>query len=369
MNYEGIDSLLNTTEGMEYIRNNVKQDDGTDIINGAEWFKFNGIEAKSIYASGNCWIGIGANAENLKICRRDGAMWYLLRQEGTLYGYYKFIKIRWEGYTNYGGTDESYSLKFELFLFNTGDMFVNVIKTPNSSSYVGTSEFVCNGVTQKLTIGAGTTPMITFTHLDDLGKTWEISYEKIDIKQPFEMKFLIKNIDGYYTYTTEGVQKIEIETLTAQTFREFGADTVPAGRILLGLVNPKILFWQDSQEALAQISAQVEAVPKTQTVNTIIQDMSDITIANIQSVTIDAQGNVKFAFSFGGSSWRVISGGVWEDAGENGGMTKEEVEGITEEQWITEIGDTRSYQVRFLLEEGSALTSITVNYKNQEGIQ
>ena len=96
-NFSSLTLLLNTTEGMTVLRNNVAQDDGVDTIVGVDWFKFNNITASNIYASGNSFIGFGANAEHLKVCRRDTKMFYLYRQEGTI-GNTKFLKIRWEGY-------------------------------------------------------------------------------------------------------------------------------------------------------------------------------------------------------------------------------------------------------------------------------
>ena len=69
--------------GMTTHRNNVKNDDSTITISGVDWFKFNGVTASNIYASGNHWIGIGTNSEQLKVCRRDGAMYSLYSQEGV----------------------------------------------------------------------------------------------------------------------------------------------------------------------------------------------------------------------------------------------------------------------------------------------
>ena len=130
--------ILNTTEGMTVSRNNSGQDDGTDSVVGVDWFTFNGVVASTIYVSGNSWVGFGTSSEHLKVCRRDGKMWYLYRQEGTV-GSKKFLKLRWEGYTRYNYTTSTYALKWELFLFDDGGMYLNVIDVPDSSSYLGTS--------------------------------------------------------------------------------------------------------------------------------------------------------------------------------------------------------------------------------------
>ena len=125
-NFASLDSLLNTTAGMDVLRNNVKQDDGTDTITGVSWFKFNNVVAASLYASGNSWIGFGATLEQLKVWRRDTAMFYLYRQEGTI-GSTKFLKIRWEGYSHYSTTDVSDALKYEVFLFDDVGLYLNIV--------------------------------------------------------------------------------------------------------------------------------------------------------------------------------------------------------------------------------------------------
>lgn len=102
MNYNSIEEILSAgTTNMTVIRNDSKQDDGTDSITGVPWFTYNGTVASTIYASGNSWLGFGSTSEHLKVNRRDGAMYYLYREEGTLYGYYNFLKIRWAGYSYY----------------------------------------------------------------------------------------------------------------------------------------------------------------------------------------------------------------------------------------------------------------------------
>ena len=86
------EEYLNTTEGMTCIRNTAN-DDGTDTIKGLDGFMFNGVEAENLYVSGNEWIGFGANAEQLQVCRRDGKVYYIYRQEGTLADGTQFVKI------------------------------------------------------------------------------------------------------------------------------------------------------------------------------------------------------------------------------------------------------------------------------------
>lgn len=153
--YLKLDELLNTTAGMTVLRNNSAQDDGTDTVTGVGWFKFNGVSATNIYVSGNSWVGFGSSTEHLKVCRRDGKMWYLYRQEGTV-GSKKFLKIRWEGYSRYNYTTAQYALKWELFLFDCGGMYLNIIDVPDNSSYLGTSTLTCGGNTLTIPVTLST---------------------------------------------------------------------------------------------------------------------------------------------------------------------------------------------------------------------
>ena len=59
---------------MQILRDNSLNDDGTDTVAGVDWFKFRETVATNFYVSGNTWIGIGQNSEQLKISRRDARL-------------------------------------------------------------------------------------------------------------------------------------------------------------------------------------------------------------------------------------------------------------------------------------------------------
>ena len=95
MNYNSIQSILDAgTTNMTAIRDNIRNDDGTDTLTGVDWFKFNGVVASTIYVSGNTWFGFGANTNQLNLNRRDTVVLYEYREEGTLFELYRFLKIR-----------------------------------------------------------------------------------------------------------------------------------------------------------------------------------------------------------------------------------------------------------------------------------
>lgn len=176
-NTVSFDSLLNTTAGMTAIVNNVKHDDDVVSVTGVDWFTYAGKTASTIYVSGNNFIGFGQNAEQLKIWYRNGAIYYVYRQEGTLASGKRFLKIRVEGYVYYSLTYSTYALKYEVFLIEGQTLFVNVIQRPISSSYTGTSSITDGKTTTSLNISTSSTVPISIL-VKNAGVSQEITYEK-----------------------------------------------------------------------------------------------------------------------------------------------------------------------------------------------
>lgn len=363
----GLDALLNTTEGMEVLVNNTKKDSDTIPIQGVDWFRFNGVATSNLYVSGDHWIGIGANTIQLRVCNRDGAMYYLYRQEGLIYGYYRFLKIRWEGYTRYNYASETYALKFELFLIDTGDMFLNVIQTPTNSSYIGTSSLTCGSKVYTLNIPVDSTPMICFDHQDGTGETWAVRYDKMIIAPPYVRKYLVQDGAGtYYTVQAGALTALETTELTAQIFSDYGLDAAPVYSLIAALDAPAVLCWQDSV-GRPIMTADITAVPYNQTVYTDDQDMMHEAIAGIENVVVDADENTLFAISFDGEmTWKAHNGTAWNTLSEEqSGMTKSALEGISVDAWA-EVATTGTYQYRFTLPEGGWVKNIKINYLNRE---
>lgn len=171
------DSLLNTTTGMTAVVNNKKHDDDVVSVTGVDWFTYAGKTASTIYVSGNNFIGFGQNAEQLKIWRRDGAIYYVYRQEGTLTSGKRFLKIRVEGYVYYSSTSSSYALKYEVFLIEGQTLFINVVQRPTSSSYTGTSSITDGKTTTNLTLSVSSTVPVPIL-VKNAGVSQAVSYEK-----------------------------------------------------------------------------------------------------------------------------------------------------------------------------------------------
>lgn len=171
------DSLLNTTTGMTAVVNNTKHDDDVVRVTGVSWFTYAGKTVSTIYVSGNNFIGFGQNAEQLKIWRRDGAVYYIYRQEGTLTSGKRFLKIRVEGYVYYSSTSSSYALKYEVFLIEGQTLFINVVQRPTSSSYTGTSSITDGKTTTNLTLSVSSTVPVSIL-VKNAGLSQAVSYEK-----------------------------------------------------------------------------------------------------------------------------------------------------------------------------------------------
>ena len=171
------DSLLNTAAGMTAVVNNVKHDDDVVSVTGVDWFTYAGKTASTIYVSGNNFIGFGQNSEQLKIWRRDGAIYYVYRQEGALTSGKRFLKIRVEGYVYYSSTSSSYALKYEVFLIEGQTVFINVVQIPTSSSYTGTSSITDGKSTTNLNISVSSTVPISIL-VKNAGVSQAVSYEK-----------------------------------------------------------------------------------------------------------------------------------------------------------------------------------------------
>ena len=134
MIYQTIEQLLSSYDNMTLLRNNVRQDDGTDTIAGVDWFQFKGVIARNLYLNGNGWINFGNSAEGgLKVNRRDQAVWYTWREVGNILNEdYQFLRVRWRGYSQYNSTAADRLLDFDVVLCSTGDIILRIAIWPTA---------------------------------------------------------------------------------------------------------------------------------------------------------------------------------------------------------------------------------------------
>lgn len=553
--YNSLADMMNTTENMTQLINNSGQDDNVLTIDGVDWFFFKGTRASTLYVSGNSFIGMGVNAEQLLVCRRDTKLWNLYREEATLFGTYKVLKIRWEGYAQYNSQNADVAMKYEWFFIENGNMFLNLIP-PKNGSYLGTSQIVA-GVTRTFSVTAGQQTCVSFYATDEEGMDYEIAYEVMDVQAPFERKYLLSDKDGVYyrlehekafvdaielkgyqffrtgiipdqdtkvvvsfrtsvfndaalfgarestalnkfgvflsnsttihgQYNTEstaaevdeysgitvtvelskeGLKRdgvviaeyteaeftapvemtvgtintnetldtryfrglifkvevwqgeeqvlnlipcvdeqvrpcfydtlsevcyyndgygtfgfvdegllfdeathlvpVEIEELTAEAFHLNGFVDFPRDVIFGRLVNPTLLYWQDSDTELPVYKMKLSAVPPVQTIYSKNTEMTDSTILGIEKVVIEADDTTLFAFSFdGGETWKAYIEGMWVTLSEvTSGINRETVEAIGTDAWNEACTD-KQYKIRFTLLEGGYVNRIIVHYLN-----
>ena len=180
------------------------------------------------------------------------------------------------------------------------------------------------------------------------------------------VKFLINNENKYYTILDSTLSEVSITELNAQAFQTYGFDDLPDSSLIQTLSHPKLLYWQDSEEELPNITAKVIATPNGQYISKVI-DMSNQLIIGINAVTVKCAGTPWFSCSFdGGTTWMEYSGGAWIEV-ESYGMTEETLTAITSDEWNEVTSGIDSFIMRVLLRSSSdSLTNLSVNFLNKK---
>lgn len=351
MNYNSVEEILAAgTANMTVLRNNSKQDDGADTITGASWFTYNGTVASTVYASGNSWIGFGSSSEHLKVNRRDGAMYSLYREEGTLYGYYKFLKIRWIGYSRYNYTTAAYALTYDVILWDTGDISLHMVSIPTSYN-TGTYSLVASS-TYSYTVDTAS-PDVTFTKTDS---GFEVSNSIISLEIPYDWRYLIRSGSTYYTVADNALSEVAVTELTSTVFLNSGVEKIPSITLLKSLPNCELLYWQDTTEETLQKGLVVTGTPVLPQI--VYYESQDISNGNISNIEVSASDDVVFTISCDESAvWQYYNGSAWVTvSSETDGMTAETIKNITPEIWGT-LPITESYQFRCALSTVDSWTS------------
>jgi hypothetical protein len=360
MNYNSVQEIIDAgITNMTVIRNNSKQDDGVDTVTGVGWFTFNGTVASSIYVSGNTFFGFGTNAEQLKVNRRDTAMFYLYREEGLLMNYYRFLKIRWSGYSQCNYTSAGYKLTYDVILWDTGDISLHMVDVP-TSYYNGTFSLLDVAYTAP----TATTPDVTF-RVQENG-SFVSSNDLIVIDPPYDRKYLIQSGDSLFS-VVEGVLTAVEGSVNAELFRAYGADEVPSSDLLNTLTDPVVLYWVDTTEyEIDSLVAVEQAVPYAQTVESPDYNMEHSSILGIEKVLVDASDGVRFAISFdSGQTWKIHTGEAWATLSEGDtGMSPSALSAITTEDWNAE-ATTGKFRFRITLPTvDDYVNSLVVDYLN-----
>lgn len=361
MNYNSIDDAMNTIENMTVILDNKKTDEGKFTLDGLPGFMFNNRETTSVVINANSYFGFGGDYEHISLCYRDGAVYSIYREEATLYNTYHFVKYRWDGYSNYRSNGDA-KLIYELFIFDTGHIFINAITIPTNASYLGSSRIVA-GITTNFDIQKGTPVMLTLKRKDEAGINWSVVYEKIDIPIPLDKRILVESGGKIYSYLDQVVEEVPVSQLDAAAFKTYGMDYVKDLSMFTTLINPKLYYWQDTDAPLGKPNFHYQAKAKPQILLSKIFDVSSIDVIGIDKVEVEASENVKFSISTdNGESYYKYANGWIPATDEYDGMLATTFTNMEQDD-LNYLVSTNCYRVKIVLEYGEFINKLLITYK------
>lgn len=178
--------------------------------------------------------------------------------------------------------------------------------------------------------------------------------------------YLIKSEGIIYTVIDGQLQALGDSTVTASLFQEYGVDNIPDSSLLVTLSSPSLLCWESSGTA-PNLVANVTATPKSQNITTNAIDLTDASITGIESALADCDGDLIIAVSFDNKiTWKAWNGNEWITlSGEFTGMSKENLESITLEQWNLQFSGASSMYLRVALTDTSQVVrTIKIDFSN-----
>ena len=183
----------------------------------------------------------------------------------------------------------------------------------------------------------------------------------------YDVKYLVRSGTTLYTVTDGALAALEESEVSASVFQTYGLDEAPDGSLLVGLTDPEVLYWHDSQDDLPELSLTVTGTPPLPQVFTSeAMDMTHESIAGINYAEVDASEDVRFAISFDdGATWQAHDGSAWFTVSDTApGMLASTMAAITAEQWA-EIVTLTAYRLRFWLPNVTAyVKSVVIHYVN-----
>jgi hypothetical protein len=187
------------------------------------------------------------------------------------------------------------------------------------------------------------------------------------VASPYDTRYLIRSGITLYTVIDGALSELATTDIVAQTFLDYGIEDIPDGALLVGLNNPEVLYWQDSEEDLPTLTATVTATPPPQTVISSRCELSDTTITGIEKMLATCEGELICAVSVDDkATWKAHNGTEWVIlSDEYAGMSKETIEAITLEQWNElYLGASGMYIRITLIDTTQVLTKIEVDFCN-----
>lgn len=200
-----------------------------------------------------------------------------------------------------------------------------------------------------------------------LGSYLEIIYEGGQKPEEKTSGHIIRSGSTLYSVTDGTLTALAETEITASLFQTYGVDEIQDGALLATLTDPEVLFWQDSQDDLPDLSLTVTGTPPLpQVITSDSVDLAHESISAIDHVTANASEDVRFSVSFnGGATWLAYNGSGWVQTTETEpGMLASTMNAITTAQWA-EIATLTSCMVRaWLPAVTSYVDSVVFHYIN-----
>lgn len=363
MNYNSIQEIFDAgTTNMTVIRDNSYNDGAWDSISAPDWLMFNGNKISTVYVSGNSEIGFNSQTQHFVVNYRDTSSYYVYREEGTLYNYYRFIKIRWRGYSYWNQPYDDRLQEYDVILWDTGDISLHMVRVP--SVYWENSFWLKTNTTYNYTKPTTSTPDVTFLCQDENRSQYTIAYEPISLLPPFDRRYLIRSDGIMYTVLDGQLFPVEVTDITSAVFIEHGVEEMPVGSLLLGLHNPELLYWQDSDLPVGINTAFVTATSPPELIISNKIDLTHATITGIEKAIVTCEGEPLFCVSFDNKqTWKAWNGSEWSTVSEvNSGMTKELFESIDYDNWMLLYNGADSFYIKVILNANELTQSVTNIY-------
>ncbi len=268
--------------------------------------------------------------------------------------------------TKYCGSTPGY-VTFEIDLGESGSIDISIYRT--WQWYTANDATDRDPISFSLSLSEDGVEYIEFDSVSDAEVTTTrsaLAYEGM-IKPLYERRYLIGDASGkLYTIAEEALVELSETSLSKALFLSDGLEDEPDGSLLLGLVNPRIYFWQDSTDALPTIRITAKETPNAQKVVTENVHLSHSTIVGVEKVTIDSDDTTLFAVSFDdGVTWWNYINDTWALLSEElSGQTRESIEGIGTDAWGQKVTAGGTIKFRFVISGDGYMNSITIHYLN-----
>lgn len=180
-------------------------------------------------------------------------------------------------------------------------------------------------------------------------------------------KYLIRDNETIYTVQDNALVEVQ-GTLNAQLFIDNGVDDIPSGSLLIGLSNPEVLCWKDS-DIVPTLKATVQGTPIGE--HDVISDDIRIgheSIFGITSVEATASDGATFSLSFDNGAYMVYdtSSSAW--VASDVGMSASELVAIPTDAWSSVVNSATTMRLKATIDGIETVSKVKFNFDNTSPI-